>query len=415
VTLFSGGVREASLQPRILASAALGVVVGFLIATLLLPTNGASTAILAAAAGFVVGGVATDLAQEFVKRGASLVWSYARGDLRGHRRIEKRLLGKAPILVHSGSQRFEQRWVDPWELDHLGWSYGVAQSPTYVPLYGNGLTDLEITVELVPWQNRLADEAGEELLRSRAAELAENARREGRFFGDGPMAALRRFTPPPAGNHLHLVCEQVGHRRYAAATNLLLHDDGTLRRQYEIQVRNLANPICCGALGVEIALVTSDGFLVLAHRGRLGLDYSDLVMAGVGEGVSPERDRSRDGVLDLARTITRGALEEFGLRVDGAKSHLLALGVEMQRMDPDILGYLEVPYTRTEVVGAVKTGAARDRWENRTLDFIEFKPSSVADFLRYRRDVTPATPLGLVFACLHRFGAEATSKAMTSW
>jgi hypothetical protein len=399
------------LQPRLIVAATLGGVCGFVLGLAVAPAAGSVTALVAGAVGFVLGGLVNDLAKNVVGGSLARAWRYARGDLRGHRRVERRLLGKAPVLVHTGARSFTPAWVDPWELDHQGWSYGVASSPTYVPLYGTGLAELDVSIALADGPVARADDNGERLLLERMEVLERRAVADGRPFSDTPLATLRGFTPPVESTALRLVCQAVGHRRYAASMSLLLEDDGALRARYGIGTRDFGNPMVCGALGAEVALVTSDGFLVLAHRGRLGTDYNDLVIAGIGRGISPELDRGPDG-LDLRSTISRGALDEFGLRIEGSRAHILALGLEMQRMEPDLLGYVEIPHTRDEVLGASRSGAAKDRWETRKIEFIEFDPPSVAQFLRHRRDVTPATPMSLTYACLHRFGLDDTARAM---
>lgn len=215
---------------------------------------------------------------------------------------------------------------------------------------------------------------------------------------------------------LRLRGEQVGQRRYAAVIRLLREDhDGALRRRFGIEPRRLDNPLVCGCLGVEVAVVTSDGRLVLAHRGDLATDYRGLLLTTIGRGIGPISD-ARPGdpdTLDPRRTVERGALEELGIEVDGTRTRFTALGLETTRMDPDLLGYIEVEQSYADIEAAYMAARAKDRWESTTLSSIEFSPEAVADLLASGRALTPATPMNLVFAVSDRFGERECERAMT--
>lgn len=296
-------------------------------------------------------------------------------------------------------------WVDLNQLDQRGWSYGVATSPNYLPLYGTGLKALDPIL--------LKCEAG----RACRPELqVEAAREQGNPFTDGPMVRLLQWTPAIDGLGLELKAERVGHWRQAATSRLLLEDDGQLRRRWAIDPRELENPMVCGCLGVEVAIVTSDEQLVLARRGSRSADYRGQTVVSIGEALHPDLDASPTDptIIDPWAAVTRGVEEELGLRVDGRRTSFTALGLELRRMDPDFLGLLRIDASRDDVQGAFNASLARDKWEINTLDFVGFEPVAVAELLRHDKTLTPATHVSLVFALLQEFEEKDVATTLRS-
>jgi hypothetical protein len=102
-----------------------------------------------------------------------------------------------------------------------------------------------------------------------------------------------------------------------------------------------------------------------------------------------------------------------GLRRTLGRQAFLALGLETTRMDPDLLGYVEVEQSFADVEAGYMAARARDRWESTTLSSVGFTPGAVADLLSSRQDLTPPTAMSLVFALSDRFGERACERAMT--
>ncbi|HYI35389.1 MAG TPA: hypothetical protein VEX39_02205 [Thermoleophilaceae bacterium] len=326
-------------------------------------------------------------------------------------------------MAQSGGQSFErERWVDLAEIDHRGFYYGVAESPSFIPLYGNGL----VHIEHIDLECDAEPDGSREDPRSQDAERRLNVMKDAlraeheeanRAFFDTPLVRLLSWQPPvSAATPLRIKAERVSHQTYAAATTLLRRDDGPLREDFEVTPRRFDNPIVRGALGVELAVITSDGKLVLGHRGDASTDYRRKIVVSFGEGIDPRFDAEPhdDRLLNPRLTVARGLKEEFGIEADGSSAVFLALGAELTRMDPDLLGYIRVPHTSSELQGSLLAGRARDRWETQTVTFIDFSPDSVADLLAgsLRGDLTPPTAMNLVFALSHLFGESETERAM---
>lgn len=308
-----------------------------------------------------------------------------------------------------------ERWIDLNEFDHRGYAYGVARSRTYVPLYGNGLARIEqIEIDCSPVLSE-PDAEVEELIRSKVVDLVRESDEIGRPFQDDPMVRLRTWTPPlNADGRLCISADQVGYRHYAAAARLLGEDfDGRLRDRFDVTPRQMINPLVCGVLGVEVAVVTGDGKLVLAHRGDRALEYGNQIVVSVGKALSVSEDADPSGRIDAAKAVARSVRGELGIDVDGTRCRFMALGLETTRMDPDLLGYIEVDQTAADVRAAFIGARVRDRWETRTLSFSEFSPDGVADLVsRHCDQLTPATAMNLVFAVSDKFGEPACQRAM---
>lgn len=403
-----------------LAAGFIGVAAGFAARSLLGSDAKVNVAVVTVST--VVGlAVLRDVAEETVRGTFARGMRLAAGRSPGHRRLERARFQQTRVSDYVTGKGFErERWVDLASLDHRGYSYGVARSPDYVPLYGNGLArieELRVTCEQV---TAALPEIAQELIDSQIADLSEENSRENRPFNDSPLVRLLSWSPPvDHQGPLRLHGEAVGHRRYAAVVRLLREDtSGALRRRFEIVPRVLDNPMVCGCLGVEIAVVTADGRLVLAHRGDLASDYRKMVFASIGRGMHPifdaaTQEPSDPGSLDPCLTVERGAMEELGIAVDGRSTRFLALGLETTRMDPDLLGYIEVEQSFVDLEAAYMAARARDRWESTTLSSIAFTPDAVADLLASDRLMTPATPMNLVFAVSDRFGERECERAMT--
>lgn len=401
----------------VLAAALLGIAVGFAARSVLASTTPLSVGALALLAAVGLAAL-TDLAGGSLRAGLARALRLAAGRYPGHRRLERERFHQTRISDYRAGVGFEpERWVDLASLDSRGYAYGVARSPDYVPLYGNGLTRIPTIRLSLDRQTRAIDRDAEALIDAQIADLATENANQNRPFNDSPLVRLLSFSPPVDGHGpLQLHCEPVGHRRYAAVIRLLREDrDGALRRRFEITPRHLENPMVCGCLGVEIAVVTSDEKLVLAHRGDLASHYRNLLLTTIGRGMNPDFDASPTDAaqLDPCLTVQRGAREELGIEVDGQSTRFLALGLETSRMDPDLLGYIEVEQSFADIEAAYMAARAKDRWESTTLSSIDFNPYAVSDLLSSGRAVTPATPMNLVFAISDRFGEQECERAMT--
>jgi hypothetical protein len=401
----------------VVAALVIGCVLGFL-ARSLVDLGGAGLLAVIGVVAAVSLAALTDVVADALRRVTTFLAKLAMGSLPGRRRLSARQLGQTRVLDHLEGQTFtRERWIDLNEFDHRGYAYGVARSRTYIPLYGNGLARLEQVEISCPPGLAALDPAAATAIGAKVDELVRESAEIGRPFGDDPMVRLRTWTPPVNGRERLLIsADRVGYRHYAAVARLLVEDfDGKLRDRFEISPRQLVNPLVCGVLGVEVAVVTSDGKLVLAHRGDLALEYRNQIVVSVGKALSvlEDADPSDPGRIDPARTVTRAVRGELGIDVDGARCNFMALGLETTRMDPDLLGYVEVEQTAADVRAAFIGAQVRDRWETRTLSFSEFSPDGVADLVsRHGDQLTPATAMNLVFAVSDKFGERACQAAM---
>lgn len=190
-----------------------------------------------------------------------------------------------------------------------------------------------------------------------------------------------------------------------------------LRSKYGIRPRSFDNPVVCGALGVEVTVVTLDQKAVIVKRSGMGSYLRDLYIATIGEAIHPARDkmelRDNEVLLDPFKAAVWGAKEELGIDIAPSGIRFFALGAHKTTMDPDLLGVVRVPYTQNDLEYAMLSARARDRWESRDLHFIDFYPRRVAQFIKMAgvSNMTPAAPLCLVFSLMSYFPEKQVRKA----
>jgi hypothetical protein len=212
-----------------------------------------------------------------------------------------------------------------------------------------------------------------------------------------------------ANYHQYCVSRELLSRDYKGQ---ITDNDGrplNLRAKYGIRSRSFDNAVVCGSLGVEITIVTSDQKVVIVKRSQLGAYLQGLLLASIGESFHPSKDKmaERDGelLMDPFGATVRGAYEELGIDMAPSQVRFFALGLHKATMDPDLLGVARVVYTQNDIEYAMLSSRPTHKWEGSDLRFIDFSPSSVAQFIRAAgvNNLTPAAPLCLVFSLLSFF------------
>lgn len=329
------------------------------------------------------------------------------------------------VLQPSGACRLREaayRKANTDFFDRRGWVFGWLHTPEYVPLYGNGLADIS-TIELSYSPDNIYQPPPEiaNLFNRHLQRLKSTADEEDRRFTPGPVVRLLQHeaAPSPPGA-LRLKTGAANYHQYAVIGDLLqrdaagqlVDDNGqmlSLREKYSVHFTRFDSQIVCGALGVEVTVVTRDQKFVAVTRSRAVASLQTLLVVTLGEGMHPVRDRREAGdgetLLDPFAASARGAKEELGIDIAPDTVTFLALGVHKTTMDPDLLGMVQVPYTASEIAGSMRDGLPRDRWESVGLEFHDFNPAPVARFLGTHsiHTLTPAAPMCLVFSLLRCF------------
>jgi hypothetical protein len=324
------------------------------------------------------------------------------------------------ILLEAPSNYFE---------DH-GFTFGWLNTPDYVPIYGNGI----ISYPRIRWVHDVGnvfETPGEirALWESILAELQAQSATNNRPFTPGPIARLLSCSPPAdEGDEMMVRTGCANYHQYCVSMELLLRDyaglitdrEGKplhLRAKYGIRSRSFDSPLVCGALGVEIALLTSDQKVVIVRRSLLSAYMRGLFLASIGECLHPAKDSlpqtSNERLMDPFETTVRGAREELGIDISAHQITFLALGIHKATMDPDLLGVARIAHTQNDIEYALLSSRPSHKWEASDLRFIDFSPGSVAQFIRTAGvdKLTPAAPVCLAFALLNSFPEREVRKA----
>lgn len=319
-------------------------------------------------------------------------------------------------------------------LENQGFLFGWLRTQDYIPIYGTGIVSYpKIRCIHDPTNVFTPPNELKKLFATTVKELKAQATAKNRPFEPRSKARLLGAIPPVEINdELIIKTGYANYHQYRASQELLLRDrlhelkddqgrSLELRSRFNVTSRSYDSPIVCGVLGVEITLITSDDKVVIVKRNKTEAQLQNLFLATIGEGIEPVHDKKEtlDNstlLLDPFHTVVRGAKEELGIDIAPNGIKFFALGIHKATMDPDLLGVLKVPHTQNDLEYSILSARARDRWESNDLQFIDFNPKSVSQFIKLVGidHMTPAAPICLIFSLLTFFPEKQVIKAFTN-
>ncbi|MEV8607243.1 hypothetical protein AB0383_04660 [Amycolatopsis sp. NPDC051373] len=168
------------------------------------------------------------------------------------------------------------------------------------------------------------------------------------------------------------------------------------------------------SFGLNVAVVTADGWLVVARRsGRVGVGKGEW-NSSANEGLQRELDE-RHGPPNLFRAAERGLKEELRLRPDHYDLKLLAFAVVTSNSQWCCLFLANLrTMTRRQFENNLGRGV-QDAWEHRGFEYVEFEPQTTIEYLLRpdRRDSwAPAAPVLFYLSLVHVHGEEATDRVV---
>lgn len=172
------------------------------------------------------------------------------------------------------------------------------------------------------------------------------------------------------------------------------------------------------SLGVDIAVISSDGYIFLAQRGPLQGIHQDMFQASVSEAISPSQDRSGTGrEPDLYKCAHRGIFEELGLQapLDFSLSdiHFLSFTVDTHYAFYGLRGMVKVQRSSEEILRNWRTGV-KDKVENKKLFAVPFTPSDVCSFVFSHESFWAGGLVCLYHTLVHEFGKGQVNAALFS-
>ncbi|MGI5500080.1 hypothetical protein [Lentzea sp. CA-135723] len=259
--------------------------------------------------------------------------------------------------------------------------------------------------------------------RDEVAREQEERRRAGKeHFWNAPRYAVadlvvsRRGADESPDVTLHL--KNSDYFNFIAAQQLdrPLEPGGTLRTRY-LDGRDVWDTpdFLRSSFGVNIAVVTADGHLVVSRRSsRVGVG-KNVWNSSANEGLQRELDGRAGASPDLHAAAQRGLAEELRLDPAGYRLSLLAFAAVTSNSHWCCFFQAELTTMTLDGFRANLGRGAQDAWENRGFDFVPFTPESVVTYLLRddRRDLwAPAAPPLFYLSLVHSFGRDEVDRCV---
>lgn len=236
---------------------------------------------------------------------------------------------------------------------------------------------------------------------------------------NGERYNLTRFVmsrePANEEMNLHLWFAPSDYYTFLATSNALQEPE--MRARYLSDVEwDEAIPLFAHSFSALIAVITSDGYVLLVQRGKgLGCRPNAFDVS-LAEGLSRPLDRSiTSQAPDIYRCAMRGLAEETGLHppVDFARDQLVltTFAVDTEFAMWGLFGFVKVERTAEEVISRMNKGV-RDRFENRKLFPVPFTPEDIAAFIFEHQPFSPGGLVCLYHALVHEFGRETVDRVV---
>jgi transcriptional regulator with XRE-family HTH domain len=152
-------------------------------------------------------------------------------------------------------------------------------------------------------------------------------------------------------------------------------------------------PEFASILGVNLSLVTADGYLIVSERSKHAYLAGGRLHTSVAENILRPLDAGVDGAPDPFRAAARGAHEELGIQFDAQSLEFGAFGFEPTLCQYSLFATHRISQTRDDILKLRGFGAPKDKWESSRLLFVPFAPEDVAIFVAQTKEQW--LPIGL--------------------
>lgn len=200
-------------------------------------------------------------------------------------------------------------------------------------------------------------------------------------------------------------------------------EDGKQTTVREKYLRNLQYeapiPEFVSAFAINLSVITSDGFIVVAKRAIEGVvPYGGYISPAINECMNPISDRNASGTLSVFATAQRGANHELNIEITEDELVFVTLGVDARWYSYLLTGLVRSKkYTRDAII-ARRTLGSKERWETKELYFLRHDLDAIAKFMRDTTKTAKWSPVAIV--CLTQtlileFGAKMTERALSKY
>ncbi len=133
-------------------------------------------------------------------------------------------------------------------------------------------------------------------------------------------------------------------------------------------------------LGVNLNVVTQDGYLIITERSSHAVVAGGRLHTSVGENLLRPLDAGPSGAPDPIHCAIRGAQEELGITLNHEDVAFSAFTVIPDLCQYSLISTIQIQQTREEVEGIWRFAGPCDKWESRRLLFYPHNPDSIAQF-----------------------------------
>lgn len=147
-------------------------------------------------------------------------------------------------------------------------------------------------------------------------------------------------------------------------------------------------PFLAHSFGINLAVITSDNYLLLAQRSSHVKSRPLIWNVAVNEGLQRPADKNSIGNPDFYKAAIRGVYEELGITLSEDLPLFLSFGLDWELYQYGLLGRVRLNLTYKEV-NECRELNSKDKWEGK-LYAIPFTLKHFADFVRHNASWSPA-------------------------
>ncbi len=248
----------------------------------------------------------------------------------------------------------------------------------------------------------------------------EKLHKEGKAFSwNGDVLTLQKFLISRFGDEENQSLEMWFHLTdyYTfMATNEIMEQKDMQEKIVTDPNWNQPIPTICNSVGVNLAVVTEDEYLILTKRSSDVASYKDLYHISMNEGLNRALDRNiHNPAPDIYRCAIRGLAEELGVSdISTEQISLLSFGVDIEHSQWGILGVAKINKTAEEVQ-AWRNRGAKDKWEATEMHLLKFRVDDVVKFIAEHPHWTPSGLTCIYHALVHEFKRARVEAAIAKY
>lgn len=178
-------------------------------------------------------------------------------------------------------------------------------------------------------------------------------------------------------------------------------------------------PEFASALAINLSLITSDGYIVVAKRSSEGIGgYAGYIAPAINECINPVADRSASGTVSAFAAARRGASHELNIDISKEEVSFFTLGVDPKWYFWGLTGIVRTKnFSRADILARRSVGS-KEAWETSEIYFLPHNPDNIAKFMHEISKTEKWQPIGIVCivqTLISEFGIKAAERALKKY